>query len=100
MKSDLYDDEPMEGSQPVTPPTSPDAPKEKEESDGGNTFLINREVCPDMKPGGMLTLRVNRVLDNELEVSYEKEGKDPEAKPENEMPAMASNPDGMGSMYE
>lgn len=55
-----------------------------DKQDGGDqhdepTFLINSEVCPDLKPGETLKLRVVGVHDGEYEVQYEmEEEKEPE----------------------
>ena len=58
-------------------------------TDSGKTFLINSDVCPGMKAGDMLNLRVEKVLDSgEYQVSYipEKEEESSESsQPESDM---------------
>lgn len=41
-----------------------------------NPVLVNSEVCPGMKPGDKLPLRVLRVHEGEYECAYEPEGKE------------------------
>lgn len=80
---DLYDAPPQE---------EPAAPEGEDgmDKDEGQTALINKEVCPDCQPGDMLTFRVVRVHENEIEAAYEpdKEQDEPETEPE---PAMADS---------
>lgn len=64
MKEDYYD------SSEETPAAKPEAPAEKKEAGEGKTFLINKEVCPGMEPGEEMVVKIERVLDNEYEVSY------------------------------
>lgn len=89
--SDYFED----GPQSDTPP-----PMDKKDDGAGKsdapTFLINAEVCPDMKPGERLELRIVAVHDNEYEVAYqdkqeEKEEGD-EPAPEEPAPEPAPNP--------
>jgi len=57
-------------------------------TDSGKTFLINSDVCPGMKAGDMLNLRIEKVLDSgEYQVSYipEKEEEASESSGESDM---------------
>jgi len=57
-------------------------------TDSGKTFLINSDVCPGMKAGDMLNLRIEKVLDSgEYQVSYipEKEEETSESSGESDM---------------
>ena len=86
------------------PQTDAPAPAEnggnddKEEKGDHPTFLINSEVCPDMKPGDMMELRIVGVHDGEYEVAYEEKGKDERSEESPEpasMPAWGGPPDSM-----
>lgn len=51
---------------------------EHESSEGmeGQMAVINRDVCPDCKPGDMLTFKVSKVHNDEIEVTYEGMGEE------------------------
>jgi len=63
-------------------------------TDSGKTFLINSDVCPGMKAGDMLNLRVEKVLDSgEYQVSYIPEKEEEASEPdESESSDMSSAP--------
>jgi hypothetical protein len=64
-----------------------------DQSEGGQTFLVNKEAYPDAKPGDVFKMRVEEVHDQEMSCSVMKddEGKEGEEQPPEEapMPAMA-----------
>ena len=69
-------------------------PSDQGPSEGDSkTFLLNKDVCPGMKPGDTGAFRVEREMEGEFECSYidEKKEESAEQKPE---PAMAPS-DGM-----
>ncbi len=62
-KPDSYMDEDLD--QPIAAPGGAD------EQDGEEqTALLPKSICPDMKPGEELVLRIDKVLDAEYQVSY------------------------------
>lgn len=74
MPDNYYSDEPMPDSSPGEESAAP------EEKGSGKTYLINSEVCPGMKPGDEMVVKIERVLDGEYEVSYAPEkGEEEEA---------------------
>lgn len=51
-----------------------ETPKEQpegEQAEQGATAVVNKELCPDCKPGDILTVKVVRVHDDELEIEYQ-----------------------------
>lgn len=96
MADDYFEDDPSKDA------PAPDAKEGGDDDKQGDapTFLINADVCPDMKPGESMELRVVAVHDKEYEVSYQpkddkEEGEDapPEEAP---MPgASEGSPPGM-----
>lgn len=68
-KNQVGDDAGMpEGSEPR-------GQDEKEGEGDEHTALINSDICPDMKPGDTLKLRIVAVHDGEYETAYEPEEK-------------------------
>ena len=64
---------------PDLDPTAQDAPQSpgmgsqsEPDDQTGSTFLINKEVYPEAKPGDTFTVRVERVHDAEMECSLVK----------------------------
>lgn len=45
--------------------------QQKGETEGGKTALVDSDICPGMKPGDMIQLRIERVMDKQYQVSYE-----------------------------
>lgn len=72
-------------------PAAPDAQKPEEgKQDDGQTYLINKDVCPDMKPGDEMVVKIVAIHDKEYEVSYAPEGEHSEEKE-------AAGSEGMGA---
>ena len=80
------------------PATEPSPEQDSPEKDSGKTFLLNKDVCPDMAPGSEGKFRVKRELESEYECEYIEDKKE-ESEPE---PAMAepSGGGGMSGMFE
>ena len=61
-------------------PSSDNASEQSEdgEKESRKTFLVNKDICPDMKPGDEMVVTIDRVLEDEYEISYapKKEGED------------------------
>jgi hypothetical protein len=76
---------------------------EHEEKSEGKTALINSDICPDMKPGDEMVVKIERVMDGQYEVSYapEPEHEDMEhgERGMEEKPAMNRDSE-MASMYD
>lgn len=49
--------------------------------DEANTALIPSQLCPGMQPGERISLTIERVLDGQYEVSYEKDKPTKEPEP-------------------
>lgn len=75
--ADDYYDNPSETT--AKPAAEPKGETPGEEKSSGKTYLINKEVCPGMKPGEEMVVKIERVLDNEYEVSYAPEPEKEEA---------------------
>ncbi|OLE10696.1 MAG: hypothetical protein AUG89_11575 [Acidobacteria bacterium 13_1_20CM_4_56_7] len=72
--------------------TPSDKPAEKkDEATSSETALLPKSICPGMEPGQELVLKIDRVHDDQYEVSYAPE-------PKKEEPA--KQPDEMSSMME
>jgi hypothetical protein len=54
---------------------------EGEEGEEGQTALVPESLCPGMKPGEEMVVRIDKVLDGQYQVSYspEPKAKEPEA---------------------
>lgn len=52
----------------------PPKSEEVSEDTGDSTALLPSSLCPGMKPGDTITLNIERVLEGQYEVSYQKEG--------------------------
>jgi hypothetical protein len=73
---------------------APDDNMDTEE--GSESTLVNKSVCPDCKPGDVLKFKVDRVLDDELSLTYmDKEGGEEDAAPAEAAPSSAES-DSMG----
>ncbi len=70
MPADLYENEPM-GAESTPQGDMQGDDEQNEDAGNENTFLVNKEICPDMKPGDMLTAKILRVHDDEYECVYE-----------------------------
>jgi len=70
------------------------------EKDSGKTFLINSEVCPGMKAGDEMIVKIERVLEGEYEVSYAPEKGKEESEPEPEPSMTEPQGGGMSGMFE
>ncbi len=51
----------------------------QEESTGGATALVAKSVCPGMKPGDTIPLKIEQVTDSQYVCSYEGGGADDES---------------------
>jgi len=82
---------------PATAPSTPDASKDNDadEEGGGETALLPKSLCPDMKPGDTIPVKVVRIHEDQYEVSYE-----PEKKEETEEPMAPEAPAGEGGEME
>lgn len=96
MPEDYYGDgdSPASGGAPA-----PDEKGEEQSNDNGTTAVVPSELCPGMKVGDEMVLKIVGVDDDSYEVAYApKEGK---GEGEEEAPAPASAPDGsMQSLME
>lgn len=82
----------------AVPAAAKDQGGQPEKSDeSGETALLPKNICPGMKPGDELVLKVLRVLDDQYEVKYQPEPKDEEEPPAEE-PKTASPMPGRGEM--
>ncbi len=79
------------------PPAPDSAAPDEEEAQGGTTALIPKSLCPGMKPGDMINLKIDRVHDDQYQVSYipeqteetgEEQAAPPEASPDQDMASM------------
>lgn len=111
MPEDYYGEADMGGD--VAPQQKPkaggDKGEESEKDSGTKTALINSDICPGMKPGEEMVVKIERVLDSgEYEVSYAPEPEKKEEKPEEgggEAQMAGAAPEGAGgggmaSLYE
>lgn len=81
-------------------PADAESPPEQDE-DVGETALLPKSILggKDFKPGDEIVLKVEHIYDDEVEVSYASEPKEPETNTEPEMPMSADEEiDGMASM--
>lgn len=85
---DLYGD----GGADAAPPSA----EPQTDSQGGETALLPASLCPGMKPGDKLSLTVDRVHDDQYEVSYRPEESREEESEASEPSAMGDS--GMGAM--
>ena len=65
---DMYD-EPMTDQDPREAETSP-AQEKKDEEMETESALLPKSICPGMKPGDEMVLKIDEVTDNEYVVSY------------------------------
>lgn len=85
----MYSDAP----EAAAAPPSEEAPAEKEGEEGtGETALVPSSLCPGMKAGDEMVVKIDRVLENQYEVSYAPE------KGKGEAPPPAAEPAGDGGM--
>lgn len=76
-------------------------PPEKEEGtedEGAETALMPKSMFGDAKPGDVITVKVKRVFEEEVEVEPVGSGGDEGGPPENEMAAADGQLDRMGAM--
>lgn len=73
-----------------------ETPTEEKDEDAGQTAIVPQSLCPGMKVGDEMKVRIERVLENDYEISY------PEQKPEQaEAPAAVGGGGGSESeLYE
>ena len=67
MANDMYAD-----AEPSTPVAAPEEPGE--EKTEGETAIIPQSLCPGMKQGDEMKVRIERVLENDYEISYPDKG--------------------------
>lgn len=91
MPQDYFDDG-------ETPTAQSDAPAPADDSQS-KSALVPKELCPGMKPGDMIELKIKRVLDNQYEVEYTGADEN-ESEPTSETPAEAPMPQADQSLYE
>ena len=65
MPADLYDDEPA-----ASPPSKPAPEEEQHQDEGGETALLPSSICPGMKPGDEMVLKIVSVQDDQYQVAY------------------------------
>ena len=84
----------MENDGPAQESPAPAMGNQDGEDKGeGQTFLINSEACPGMKPGDTMELKIVAVHDKEYEVSYQPEEKGEDGQGgDGEAPAEAPTP--------
>ena len=70
---DLYSDSEPSTQDRMAPEHEAGMEDEGEHKDSGKTALINSDICPDMKPGDEMVLRIERVMDGQYECSYSPE---------------------------
>lgn len=104
-KDSLYgevDQTPETQPRPGEEDAAPEA--QGEDQDETSTFLVNKEVSPEAKPGDRFTVEVVRVHDSEMECRYV--GEDEQGEPkgvgdgEPAQEPVASPDDRKGSLYE
>jgi len=70
-------------------------PKESDDKqdEGGKTFLVPSEICPGMKPGEEMVVKIEEVHDEQYSISYApKKKKEGDEKDGSEEMASAPNP--------
>jgi hypothetical protein len=86
------------GDDTATDPTADSQPADdSSELDAGKTALINSDICPGMNVGDHLTLKIEKVMEGEYEVSYIPEKEEEASESE---PAAAAPSGGMSGMYD
>jgi hypothetical protein len=78
----MYSDGP-EDAAPT--PAKPDAAPDDKQEGEGQTALVPMALCPSMKPGDEMVVKIDKVLDDQYQISYSPEPKKEEAG-EGEMP--------------
>jgi len=66
----------------------------------GKTALIDSDICPGMKPGDEMVVKIRRVMDKQYEVEYSPEPKDKESGPGEGEASAAPKDSEMASMME
>lgn len=95
MPEDLYGDGPDQTAAANSEETTQ---KERDEETQGKTAVINSEICPGMKPGDEMVLRIVAVNEGEYTVEYAPSKEEPEQAGEPAEAPMGGG--GEGSMYE
>jgi len=74
--ADFYSDDsaPSEAKTDTETPDSSDQSDASEESE--QTALIDKSICPGMKPGSKITLTITDVYEDEYAVTYDKSEKE------------------------
>jgi hypothetical protein len=79
-----------------------EAPAEKEDrkeaGESGKTYLINKDVCPDMQVGDEMVVKIEAIHEGEYEVSYSEE-KPTEQESETSNIGSEASPSQSESMY-
>lgn len=102
MAEDYYGDDSPQAEAPASGGPAENKP-EDDQGDGGKTFLLPSEICPGMKVGDEFPVKVEKVLEDQYEVSYNPASEDkgePESGGEAPVPSEAPAMSGAGSMYE
>jgi hypothetical protein len=82
------------GGPSMAPEPAAEKQDRKEAAESGQTYLINRDVCPDMKVGDEMVVKIEAIHEKEYEVSYAPEKADDEGAPKEGMAPEA--PEGAG----
>lgn len=103
MNEDLYGD--GEAPRPPKPDDQEDAGQKEEQETSGETALVPISLCPGMKPGDEMVVHIDKVLDDQYQISYApepkhegegeegEEGGGPPPKPPGGMSSMGENYD-------
>jgi len=87
--SDYFEDDVSDAS------TTQSSGDSNEKDSGGQTFLLNKEVCPGMEVGDTGSFKITKVLENEYEAKYISEKSEESTEPDETEPAMSSSEGGM-----
>lgn len=71
---------------------SPDSQKGESDEGDSQTYLVNKDVCPGMKVGDVLSGRIVGIHENEYECEYEEKGDEENEGEESESMAPVTPP--------
>ncbi len=88
-------DDPYSDGASATEPATPngDAPADSADNEGAETAVLPTSLCPGMKPGDEIKLRIVSVDDDSYQVEYEKKGAAEPASERATAPQSASDSD-------
>lgn len=78
MPADYYDDAGGDSSTPTSTNENSKTPEQRDDEQDEKTALVPMALCPGLKPGDTLKLRIASVHEDEYEVEYD-EGDEEEA---------------------